>query len=413
MLKIQGEFSWKEKRGVPVVKNKFIIFIILIIILIIWIWIFKWYIENNINRDSHVVLIKGKAMLNTSLLKIDKKEKLIIWDTVRTIWENALAVLEWWDGSVTRLWWNSSVKIDELDISDDLWKLNISFELLNWKSWSNVVSFLWEGSYFKEYFRDSEAAVRWTIFNVDLNSNYLYVLDHKVNLTTGDGTNILVDEMNPLNLLDFNFITLDEFIQSFKDKWWESLNHKIDIEFFDWLRFQIHSDLDELLYINDIDYKEILSNSESREELYNKLLTDYQKYNFIKPNESNLFQTKLELKEALVKLANPVDKNILVENTLYDFRDIISSKDYTSADKVLQILSDNKDLLKNINFNDYFDINILPEEIKNILINRFGDFKNLLLENFNNVQDKKVDIKNIEEKANQVIHDGLDTLFNK
>lgn len=413
MLKIQAELSLKKKKGYSGIKNKFIIFVILIIIVIIWIWIFKSYVENNINRDSYVVLIKGQAMLNKNILQIDTREKLIIWDTIRTIWNNALAILEWGDGSVTRLWWNSSVKIDELSISNDLWKLNISFELLSWKSWSNVVSFLGEWSYFKEYFRDSEAAIRWTIFNVDLNNNYLYVIDHKLNLTTTDWKDIIVDQKKPLNLLDFNFISLEKFLQSFKDKWWASLNNKIDVEFFDWLKSQIQNNLDELLYINDIDYKEILSNSEDREELYNKLLEDYQQFNFVKPTDTALFETKLELKNALIKLANPVNKNILIENTLYDFRDIINLKDYTNIDNVLQILSENKDLLKDININEYIETKILPDEIKNLLFNKFSDLKNVLSEQFNIIKNNKIDIWSIEKKANQVIQDGLNTLFDK
>ena len=122
------------------IKNKFIIFIILIIIWIIWFWIFSSFYNKNVDRDSYVILLNWKAVLNNNILSLDEKEKLSIWDTIRTIWEDALAILEWWDWSVTRLWWDTSIEINELFVSNDLWKLNISFELINWKTWSNVIS---------------------------------------------------------------------------------------------------------------------------------------------------------------------------------------------------------------------------------------------------------------------------------
>jgi len=125
------------------IKNKFIIFIILIIVSIVWFWIINSFSDKKINRDSYVLLINWNATLNSVPLKKETRKLLTVWDTVRTIWNSALAVLEWWDGSVTRLWWNSSVKIDDLYLSDNLDTINISFELLKWKSWSTVISFLW------------------------------------------------------------------------------------------------------------------------------------------------------------------------------------------------------------------------------------------------------------------------------
>ncbi len=181
------------------IKNKFIIFFIFIFLWIVLTSIITAFLNKKNNTDSYVVLIKWSATLNSELLKVDSKEKLSIWDTVRTIWENALAVLEWWDGSVTRIWWNSSVKVEELYVSSDIWTINIGFKLLSWKSWSNVVSFLWEDSYFKEYFRDSEAAARGTVFSLDLNNNYLQVIDHRVTINTLEKS-VIIDENKPFNI---------------------------------------------------------------------------------------------------------------------------------------------------------------------------------------------------------------------
>lgn len=395
------------------IKNKFIIFIILIIIWIIWFWIFSSFYNKNVDRDSYVILLNWKAVLNNNILSLDEKEKLSIWDTIRTIWEDALAILEWWDWSVTRLWWDTSIEINELFVSNDLWKLNISFELINWKTWSNVISFLWEDSYFKEYFRDSEAAVRWTIFNVDLDNDYLYVLDHKLNLKTDTWEVIVVDEQQPINLKTFSFIELAEFLNNFKDKAWENLNNNFDSAFFDTLKSRANEDLNNLINLRNIDINWVINDSEAREELYNELLTEYQKINFIKVDDGELFEAKLEIKEQLVKLANAREKAILLENTLYDFKDIIDSKDYSELDKILPILSDNKDLLDSLNLKNHINLDSIPDDLKESFWENFNQLKDMFWGSLIDVKSLDIDVKSIEEKASQAIKDGLDSLFNK
>ena len=41
---------------------------------------------------------------------------------------------------------------------------------------------------------DTEAAVRWTIFNLDLTKEYLYVVDHSVKLTNSEWEEYIVNE---------------------------------------------------------------------------------------------------------------------------------------------------------------------------------------------------------------------------
>lgn len=394
------------------IKNKFIIFIISTIVLIITAWVFKSFYEKNINRDSYVVLLKWQATLNNSLLKIDDKQKLTIWDTVRTIWKNALAVLEWWDGSVTRLWWDSSVKIKDLYVSGDVSKINIWFDLLSWKSWSNIISFLWEWSYFKEYFRDSEAAVRWTIFSLDLNNDYLNVTDHKVTLNSNWKT-VVIDKERPFNIKTFDFIALEEFIKNLKDDAWETINSKIDEEFFVWLKTQLNNDIWKLTKFKDLDISAIVSNQEKKEELYNKLLEDYQKLNFVKSEDTELFKTKLELKNTLVKLADSENKGILVNSTLYDFKDIISKKEYSNIGLVTSMLSDNKELIWNIDFKEYFKSDLIPEELKNILKDDLNNMKNIFWDSFIDWTNTNINLGGITNKGNAIIHNALDNWLEK
>jgi len=395
------------------IKNKFIIFIILLLVLIISFWIFKAYIENN-NKNSFIVLVDWKAMLNKTILKVDNRIKLSIWDTVRTIWENALAVLEWWDGSVTRIWWNSSLKIEELHVSDDVWTINIGFRLLSGKSWSNVVSFLWEDSYFKEYFRDSEAAARWTVFSLDLNNDYIQVIDHKITINTQEKS-FTIDENKPFNIKTFSFISLEKFIKSIKDKAWQNMNSKIDKELFLELKTKLNTNIENFKKFKDINIEKVLNNVEEKEKLYKELLSDYQKLNFIKSEDKELFKTKLELKNTLIKLADTNNKKILVENTLYDFKDSILKKEYENIESITSILSENKDLLWDIDFKIYFPINVIPEELKEIFKNDFNKLKNIFWETFS----KRVDFNSLKEKGDSIIKgvlndwkERIDNLFN-
>ena len=94
------------------------------------------------------------------------------------------------------------------------------------------MSFLGTDSYFKESFWDTVAAVRGTIFDLNLDNNYLYVHSHEVSLASADWKEVIVPENKPLDLLSFDFIKLEKFIKDFKDKAWQDLNTKFDEEYF-------------------------------------------------------------------------------------------------------------------------------------------------------------------------------------
>jgi hypothetical protein len=78
---------------------------------------------------------------------------------------------------------------------------------------------------------------------------------------------------------------------------------KIDIEFFEILTKAAISDLDELIKLNSIDVDHPFKNNVDREGVYNLILEDYQKLNFIKSDDPDLFALKMKLKEKLINLA--------------------------------------------------------------------------------------------------------------
>jgi len=367
------------------IRNKFITLILFSIFLIIFVWIYKSFFVNNIDRNTYAILMNWKWTLNDELMIKDSKELLSVWDIVKTIWLDSLVVVEWWDWSVTRLWPNSSIKVNELYVEENLLQINLSFELLTWKSWSNVLNFLWSKSYFKESFRDIEAWVRWTVFNVDLDNNYINVIKHKVSLSWNDIKNTIIDENKPFSLKTFSFIKLQEFINGIKDANFENLNVKLDTQLFDWLKKQIHKDLDKLLIKANIDADNLsLTN---KKDLYNELLSKYQSLNFITSKDQDLFSKKIEYKNALIKLATPEEKINLIENTIYDFKETIKSKNYWNIDEILPILFTNKNLLKdlNIDFWTYFENLELNEELKNIFWKNINYIKDIFWTDFSKI----------------------------
>ncbi len=412
-------------------KNKFITFIILLILWVIGAWLYSSYLFKNSDRDSFVLLIEGAGLLNEQVLEVEKRENLYIWDIISTQGDNSLVIIEWWDGSLTRLGWNSTIEIKELFITHDLSMMNISFELLSWKSWSNVISFFWEDSYFKEYFMDSEASVRGTVFDVDLENEYIYVLDHEVTLTTNDKS-FIIWERDPFSLKTFSFIQLEKFIRDIKNQAWEALNDKYDTEYLEILKQEalekfkeniILKKFDEVIQSEDLE-KLIWTMSESeKQELYNKLLIEYQKINFIKSSDDwMLFLNKIKLKEVLLATASNDNKKVLIQSIMFDFKETIQSKNFNHLDSILPILKNHSDILKelDIKFSDYFDFNILPDDLKQIMLNNLESLKNIFgqsvdLTKFKNisVDDIKSRYNSIKNNTDKVIHWVLDSLINK
>ncbi len=364
------------------IRNKFIIFIIFSIIIVLLIWIYNSFF-NKVDRNTYAVLMEGQWIVNNKLLKREKKELLNIWDVVRTIWDSLL-VIEWWDWSVTRLWSDSMIKINELYVQADLLKINVSFDLLSWKSWTNVLNFLWTESYFKESFRDLEAWVRWTVFNVDLDNEYITVLDHKIFLSWDD-VNLIIEENRPFSLKTFSFLNFEEFIQKIKDYDFESLNMKLDEELFKSLREKVHEKLDKYFLPQIENISELTT--EKKEELYNKLLPIYQELNFISSEDWKLFSKKIEIKEKLIELASYEEKENLIKSIINDFVDSVKSENYEELDNIMSILLNNVPELNNIDFDfeNFFTNLVVKEKLEKILIQNLDYMTKLLWDKFDNV----------------------------
>lgn len=381
------------------IQNKFIIVIIIFIVAVVWIETYKSIFLLNIDRNSYVVLIEWEATLNNIdlnkniKLEINQKELLNKKDKIKTIWEKSLAIIKWWDWSITRMGGNSEIIVEKADVEKNLLNIQISFKLEKWKTWSDVISFIWEDSYFHETFADTTAAVRWTVFEVNLIKEYLYVESHEVKLTKGDWKTEIIWEKKPFDLNKFSFIDLSKFIINIQDKAWKKLNNDLDKEFY-------NSIIKNIWDINNITINKIENinelTGEKKIEIYNELLSEYQKFNFIKADDIENYWKKIELKKELITLAWEKDKQNLIITTLYDFKDLINNKQFWEVENTFLILVENKDYLQklDINISDYFNYDVfknikIPEWLKKEFENNLNDITNLL-----NLE--KIDLSNNE-----------------
>lgn len=351
-------------------KNKFFIISLLFIFLA---FIFQFfYISNSykVDTNSYVTLVKGNWILTSNeekkVLKLDIKEWLKIWDVVSTIWDDSLAVIEWWDKSITRLAWNSKIIIKENYISDDLWKINISFELLKWKTWSNVITIMWDNSYFKQDIKWVTASVRWTIFETSYDNDYLYVEDHQVNVSN---TNWQEKTISAWEWFIFSSFTLDKLIE-LRDKTWEKLNSEMDIEYYQNLREELIKKYESNSIINffknifssenkalslalDWKYDELNEyvstlSSEEKEKVLSKLNTLMQSSNFEKWENQSIYDLKLNIKSVLIDNTTDVNyKETLLKYTMYDLSEMFNYENINKKllESTMNLLEKNKSLI--------------------------------------------------------------------
>lgn len=363
-------------------KNKFIYFIIILIFLIISIWVYISIFFKSVDRNSYLELVSGKWLLNEKVLEIWKREKLSKDDVIETKTKDSLAVIEWWDGSITRLWWNTKVEIENEYVSKNGNDINIFFRLFSGKTWSNVISYMWEDSYFKQSFGDTEAAVRWTVFSVDLDRDYLQVESHKVDLTSEKYWKVEVTENKQLKLSDFSFISLEDFIKFFKDKVFFEINQKMDKEYLMKLALDLQKNLDRLIAATSRKVDDLTG--AEREKLYAELMSQYQQINFATSSVSEeLFNLKISLKEKLIKLTPDSQKNSLLDTLSYDLKDIFNTKNFWSFEWITNILKENEKFIDSEKMQEYFNIFNIKSEIWATIDKTIDIFKSEVINNPN------------------------------
>ena len=153
--------------------------------------------------------------------------------------------------------------------------------------------------------------------------------------------------------------------------------------------------------------------AEKKADIYEEVLSDYQEINFIKTNDGDIYDKKTLYKRTMILLSNDTEeKEMLLRSALLDFEDLIKTKNLDNIWDTLSIITDNKELLKNIDIKNIISSeDLIPESLKNILGDNFDDIKSLL--NINIPTDISVDSMNdLKDKAEEKIADGLDGILN-
>lgn len=428
--------------------NKFVVLTILVIFSLIAYQIYQ--INSSFSykdTNSYFHVIKGNWYISSSgtkkiLRETSSREMLKAWDTVSTIWPWSLWIIEWWDNSITRIWGNSKLEIKEANINWDLSSIKINFKLIEWKSWSNVVSMFDSNSHFNEEFQDIIAWVRWTVFEVNLDNKYVYVKDHQVEIN-----NITKNEKKTLNAGDYYSLNLFEIIKNLdakaKDDLWQTMNENIDKDYiksianntisqinsYKW-KFNISNYLDskytvtsELLRENPDTGKinKLISemSDENKNKLYYMLMFDYQKLNIINSSQ-DLFAKKMLYRNSLMLVATDENKKTILKYTFYDLNDSLNTYSGANLDSITSFLWVNQDYIKKLwvdtSVVDLSGKNLNLDWLKNIMWNNIQNLEDILWVekikslNGNNIKDT---LNNINDSAKQKVNDTLNTLFNR
>lgn len=397
-------------------KNKFFVLIVTVIFFLFSLQFY--FISNSYKRDtnSYLTLIEWAWTLTTStgkkVLELNLKEKLNNWDVINTL-KNSLAIIEWWDKSITRLGWNTKIKVKENFVWEDLSKINISFELLKWKTWSNVVSIMTWDSNFTQEIKWNVAAVRWTVFEANYEEDYLVVHKHEVKLTNKTWE---VKKVFQWQAFSFKQFSLENVMWKI-DEAFSIMNEELDKEYINKLRedFLSHMrnnnpfnlvknyyDSESSVYdmLVSADNKKAISDyiwklpEDKKKKIMDALVTLNQTLNFENWEDSDLYNLKVNARWVILDNSNDKAYNeTLVKYSVYDLSDIFSLDKFNSeiTKNTFSLLSDNKEYLnsikKSLSWSDYNIIKELlsidsadftPENIKNKLLELDWKWKDLI-----------------------------------
>jgi ribosomal protein L29 len=120
-------------------------------------------------------------------LEVYDKKNLTPGQRIRTN-RSSTATIFWADGSVSRLAEETEIVVNELVTKNNgATKVNISMN--SWKNWTNTSRILDEESSFKIQYESGErvAAVRGTIFDINLVDGYVFTESHAIEITDEKG----------------------------------------------------------------------------------------------------------------------------------------------------------------------------------------------------------------------------------
>lgn len=397
--------------------------------------------------DPYVLSTKGDTLIirdSTLTVGENQQEPIFVGDKIQT--NNSLATIFWPDGSLTRLWEQSSIRINTMQAKTANKDIQINFSLESWKTWSNVVKYMFGDSYFHEQFNDDTAlaAVRGTVFEINLDRKYIHTIDHAISVEdisshTGstfvvagwlldtDTRNILlknkIDELWNKANNDADVIYLNQRMEALKKQIFESkMGQKNYIDMFlQKIGLQkTKVSLDALLIDNAAGWTQF-ANSMKEWNNSQHLMDIYQQFYGLQ-NTDKIVDTKMKLRDLVLETA-PADKKqtLLTDfarSTLYDSWNITQMGSGTiewlqqKLEKYIQQGADKNliNALKDANTQENIkQLNSTLENAKQILLQTLGE-KNLLEE-----AKKSITIENVQKINNEAdkIRESITNGFKK
>ena len=179
--------------------------------------------------DPYISVEKWETTITRGEIAIDmsmpESYNIREWDIIITR-SDSLAVIFWPDHSTTRLAANSRLTIDRMRVATDYSKIELVATLENGKAWSNIVRTLYPDSRVEFNLPKSGtvAGVRWTVFEINLDENYIHSVSHSVTLKNSFGKIV--------TLLPGEAVLANNILQKFNkslDIAWISLNNGKDM----------------------------------------------------------------------------------------------------------------------------------------------------------------------------------------
>ena len=223
--------------------------------------------------------------------------------------------------------------------------IQIDFSLEAGKSWSNVVKYYFGDSYFHERFNNDTAlaAVRGTVFEVNLDHKYIHTIDHAVSIEdiwSHTGSTLIVAGW----ILDTD--TRKVLVKDTIDEVWNKVNNDADViylnEKMESLKKEILSSAGKLNYLHVFLQKTGLrkvdpsldllldGNTKEWEQFENRmkkwgdsdrLMDIYQQFYGL-GNTEKLIDTRTRLRDLIIETATPDRKKVFLDDfarsTLYD-----------------------------------------------------------------------------------------------
>jgi len=275
--------------------------------------------------NPYVLSTKGTTLIiRDRLISLEeyKQAPIIVGDKIRTLADSQATVF-WPDGSVTRLGEKSSIKINEMKAKSISENIQIDFSLESGKSWSNVIRYLYDASYFHERFNNEKAlaTVRGTVFEINLDNQYVHTIDHAISVEDmkNKGKNVLVTAGWMLDTQSMQII-----LQKKLDEAWNALNTREDIVYMNERMKMAKEQFGDYLSGNQKTWdtlQKTIENGKDAEKTKATLMNMYQEIGGLQ-NTPEVLSAKIRLRDLIIATSDESKKQQFLSDfarfTLYD-----------------------------------------------------------------------------------------------